>query len=97
MDGDDERLTFLGRGVPAAFVLRSVTIAPGASLAVDAGRWRDALVVVEAGDLEVECEHGDRHRFAAGAVLCLVGPDPVALRNVGAEPVVLVGVTRREA
>jgi hypothetical protein len=62
---------------------------------VDGVAWRDALVVVERGELELECAHGGRASFGQGAVLWLAGRDARSLRNRGDEPVVLVAIRRR--
>jgi hypothetical protein len=95
-DGSDgERLTFLGRDVPSAFALQSVTIAAGASLAFDETQWDDALVILEAGALEVECHSGRRRRFAPGAVMVLAGLDLRTLHSVGPDAALLVAVSRR--
>jgi hypothetical protein len=95
MTGDGEPLTFLGRSVPPAFELRSVSIAAGDSLAFDEAEWLDALVVLEAGHLEVECLRGGRRRFAPGAVMCLVGLELRSLHALGPGAVLLVAVSRR--
>jgi hypothetical protein len=57
--------------------------------------WRDALVIVERGDVELECAAGGRRRFSGGAVLWLEGIDLRMLHNVGDEPAVLLAVSRR--
>jgi hypothetical protein len=58
------------------------------------GEWRDALVVVGRGEVELEFAGGARRRFACGAVLCLARLSLRTLRNPGAEPALLVAVTR---
>jgi hypothetical protein len=88
-------LSFIESALPPAFEMRTVSIAPGCGLAYDALQWRDALVVVERGEVELECLHGSRRRFAHGEVLWLIGLPLRALHNAGREPVVLVAVTRR--
>jgi quercetin dioxygenase-like cupin family protein len=76
------------------FRRRVVELAPGEGLEIDADRWRDALVLLESGEVELECAAGERSRFAAGAVLCL--PPPVRfLRNNGSEPARLITISRR--
>jgi quercetin dioxygenase-like cupin family protein len=76
------------------FRRRVVELAPGEELDIDADRWRDALVLLEGGEVELECAAGERSRFAAGAVLCL--PPPVRLlRNSGSEPARLISISRR--
>ena len=63
MDGDSERLSFIGRELPQGFVARRVAIGPGCERPYESTEWSDALVVVEAGDLELECIGGTRARF----------------------------------
>jgi hypothetical protein len=76
------------------FRRRVVEVAPGAELEIDADRWRDALVVLEGGEIELECAAGERCRFAAGSVLCLLPPVRF-LRNDSSEPARLITVARR--
>jgi hypothetical protein len=94
-DAGPDRLSFLAGQVPPGFQLRVATIAPGRQRASRADEWRDALVVVERGQVEVECLGGSRHRFGCGDLLCLSGLPLRALHNPGSEPAVLVAVTRR--
>src|SRR5690348_15991099 len=77
------------------FTRRTVVLEPGVSRPSGDAEWRDAIVLVETGDVELECAAGGRRRCAAGAVLWLVGIDLRALHNVGAGRVVLVAVSRR--
>jgi len=76
------------------FRRRVVEVAPGEELDIDADRWRDALVVVESGEVELECAAGGSSRFAAGAVLCLLPPVRF-LRNTNSEPARLIAISRR--
>jgi quercetin dioxygenase-like cupin family protein len=76
------------------FVRRTVVLDPGESRPSHDAEWHDAIVMVECGDVELECAAGGRRRFAAGAVLWLTGIDIRVLHNVGAGPVVLVAVSR---
>jgi hypothetical protein len=80
---------------PCAFDLREVAVAPGCSRTYDEAEWIDALVVVARGEIELEALHGASRRFARGDVLFLVGLPLRALRNDGAEPAVLLAVSRR--
>jgi hypothetical protein len=38
---------------------------------IDAREWRDALILVQDGTLEVRCSAGETARFTAGSMLCL--------------------------
>jgi hypothetical protein len=93
--GGGTRLSFLGHPVPPSFDVRMVTIPAGSSLAFDEHAWRDAIVVLEAGELEVECLHGGRRSFAVGAMMWLVGLELKTLHSTGTEAVVLTAVSRR--
>jgi hypothetical protein len=94
-DQDAEPISFLHRRLSSSFDKRVVTLAPGGSRPYLAAEWNDALVVLELGEVTLECDDGGRRRFAAGAVLWLADLGLVALHNEGAEPAVLVAVARR--
>lgn len=78
-----------------AFELRVVLIAPGHERLYDEAEWRDALVVVEQGEVELEGSGGSSRSFGRGAVLWLVGLPLRALHNRGPEPVSMVAISRR--
>lgn len=92
---DAEPVSFLHRALSSSFDKRVVTLDPGGSRPYRAAEWHDALVVLELGEVVLECADGGRRRFAAGAVLWLAGLGLVALHNESAEPAVLVAVARR--
>lgn len=94
-DGGNGPPSFLGSRLESAFELRVVAVAPGCSRAYHAEEWRDALVVVEHGEIELERSAGGRHRVSCGDVLWLDGLPLLALHNRGREPAVLVAVSRR--
>lgn len=89
-----EPVTFRGRTLGPAFRRRVVIIAPGRARLYDAAEWRDALVVVEQGEVHLECRAGRFRSFVTGAVLWLAGLPLRALHNRGSEPAVLVAVWR---
>lgn len=98
-DGPDRLSLFRGR-LPAGVRRRLFVIAPGCRLAYDRAEWRDAIVVVEHGEVDLECTepdcpNGGRHRFTRGAVLWLDGLPLRGLHNPGTEPAVLTAVSRR--
>jgi hypothetical protein len=70
-------------------------VRPGEALDVRRADWADTLVVVERGDLDVECHDGTHTRFPRGAVLVLDAPEPRRLRGVSDGLLVLSAVSRR--
>jgi hypothetical protein len=88
-------LSFLGRPLPEAFELLVITLAPGRERAFEPAEWRDAIVVVERGEVELEAIDGDRARFAGGAVVSLAGLPFRTLRNDGDDTAVIAVVRRR--
>ena len=80
---------------PSGFELQTVTMEVGAARIYNEAEWRDALVVVARGEIELEAVSGDSRRFGRGSVLCLVGLSLRALRSRGTEPAVLVAVARQ--
>lgn len=89
------RVSFLHRRLSASFDKRVVTLEPRGRRPYRAAEWDDSLVVVESGEVLLECADGGRRRFAAGAVLWLAGLGLIALHNEGEELAVLVAVSRR--
>jgi hypothetical protein len=92
---DDARFTLPARPSPA-FRRRKTIIVPGDWLVFDPAQWRDALVVVEVGELELHCSRGGHRRFGAGAMLCFQGLGLRALHNPGVEETVLVSISRAD-
>jgi hypothetical protein len=69
-------------------------LTPKDELRIDATAWRDAIVFLETGEVELECSAGERRRFAPGAVFCLV-PTVRVLRNCGDDSARLIAISRR--
>lgn len=86
------RCSFLGSRVPPGFAVRRVVVA--AERPYDEAEWLDAIVVVERGEVELECDGGRRCRFRCGDVLFLVGLPLRAIHPRGGTPAVLVAVSR---
>lgn len=78
----------------SAFRRRVVTISPDDWHAVVEDEWRDAIVVVERGEVELFCSVASR-RFDQGAVLCFEGLGLRAMHNPGPVDTVLVATSRR--
>jgi hypothetical protein len=89
-----DRLSFLGARCPANMRLRTLTMPPGDAIDYRPGEWLDTMVIVECGELEVECASGRRHRFAAGSIVVLESVPLRRLRNPGREPLVLSALSR---
>jgi len=94
-DRDDERPLVLSGRVWPSFVAETVVIAPGCFVPYDEAQWRDALVVVDSGEVELETTSAQRRRFRTGEMLWLTGLPLRCLCNPGKEPVVLKSVFRR--
>ena len=85
---------FLGRPVPPGFAVREVVVAPGENVAYVASDWCDCIVTVESGAIDLAAPSGVRATFLAGDILWLAGLPVIALENPGADPAVLVAVSR---
>jgi hypothetical protein len=96
-DAEDEQISFLDGELPPGFELELVAVEPGATRPYRDADWWDSLVVVERGQVELECVRGGRRRFVEGAVMWLAGLPLVALHNPGPEPVLLAAVSRKRS
>ncbi len=76
------------------FARWTVAIEPGGSRADDPVEWRDALVVVRAGSLEIVGACGVRLTLPRGAVLWLAEIARRELRNPGNDTTVVVALSR---
>ena len=76
------------------FALRTVRVEPGVSLPYEEADWRDALVTVESGELELVMACGRSCFFQEGDFLWFQGLPLAQLRNRGDEPTVLVATSR---
>lgn len=91
----DEPLAFLGTPLPSWVHRQDFVIESGASRPYDESEWRDALVVVDAGAVTLECVRGGFNTFHRGDVMWLVDIPLRWMHNWGAEPVVVVAISRR--
>jgi hypothetical protein len=96
-DPDEHSVSFLGRPAPTGMDLRAVSIPAHGEVAYEPADWAGALVVVEAGEIELECCGGTSARFAAGSLLFFDGLGLRAVRNSRGEPALLSAVSRRGA
>ena len=95
MNGPADRLSLLDRVLSPMFELRLVALPPGRARRYREAEWRDALVVIERGHIELECVGGGRRRFVRGDVLWLIGMPLLALHNPGPDAALLAAVSRR--
>jgi hypothetical protein len=76
------------------FSRRVFRAAPGRELRLEPARLADAILVVEQGELELECRAGACRRFALGSMIPIARLAVAHLRSVGTGPLVLVAVSR---
>jgi hypothetical protein len=88
-----ERPRFLGRPVPASFDVRRLEIPPGSERPTEPREWRRALVVVEAGCVEVVCVGGARRTYPAGSLIGLTWLATERLVNAGPGAVRLLAIS----
>ena len=93
--GDHGPLSLLATCLPPGLTRRVVTIAVGDILAYRAADWRDALVVIERGQIELEHRGGQRSHFGRGDIIWLYGLPVRLLHNPGADVAVLIAISRQ--
>jgi len=67
----------------ARFTRQIVEVPPGGLLDHEAPVWREALVVVLAGEIVVECSCDQRHRFVRGDILSFARLPLRSVQNEG--------------
>jgi hypothetical protein len=77
-----------------SFERRTVTVEAGSSRTYDPAEWFDALVLVEQGEVDLECQAGGFARFRQGDILWLAGLPVRTLSNPGRDDAVLVAISR---
>jgi hypothetical protein len=82
------------RPLPEGFSRSVFRVGPGLELDVELGELPDAIVVVEQGELDLECRSGTCQRFECGSMIPLTRLPVARLRSVGPGPLVLVAVSR---
>jgi hypothetical protein len=87
-------VSFFDGRVPSWVEVRIFAIAPGGERIYDPAEWRNALVVIERGQVELQCLNGAQWRFARGDTLFLAGLPLRALRNDGQETALLCALSR---
>jgi hypothetical protein len=95
MTTDESVGDVLFRGpLPPGFSRRVFHVAPGLELGLEPGGLPDAIVVVEQGELELECRAGTCRRFPPGSMIPIARLPVSHLRSVGPGPLVLIAVSR---
>ena len=79
---------------PPGFECRAVSVEPGGDRIYHDAEWRDALVLVAQGEIELEWRDGRRCRLASGGILWLAGLPLRRIHNYGAETAQLVAISR---
>jgi hypothetical protein len=80
--------------LPDGFAIRVYRAAPGRDLGLEPAPPPDAIVVVEQGELELECRAGTCRRFGRGSMIPIARLPVAHLRSVGSSPLVLIAVAR---
>ena len=80
--------------LPENFSRRVFRVAPGRELDVERISLPDAIVIVEEGELELECRAGTYRHFGRGSMIPIAQPPVAHVRSVGPGPLVLVAVSR---
>ena len=83
------------RDLPPAFERWRLSLAAGETWPAAAAAWRDALVLVEHGLLEVRCPAGARGSYPEGALLPLGALDAAELHNPGPGRLEILAIRRR--
>ena len=95
MNGDESAGDALFRNPPpAGFSRRVFRVAPGVEVDLDARGVLDAIVLVEEGEIELECRAGTRRRFGRGSIIPITRPPVAHARSVGSCPLLLLSVSR---
>jgi hypothetical protein len=83
-----------GGPLPPGIRRRSLVIPPGSRHAYRPSDWKEAIVMVKRGEIELECPGQAPRRFGPGDLLWLGGLGAGAIRNHGPGPAVLVAVSK---
>src|SRR5688500_17739056 len=91
---DAKTLARLHGPLPEGFERWVVTLAPGERRPSGAAEWTGALVMIDAGEVEVACVFGASQSFGVGSLLALSCLPLAALANQGTDEARLVAVRR---
>jgi Bacteriocin-protection, YdeI or OmpD-Associated/Domain of unknown function (DUF1905) len=93
--GAGTRATLSRAELPPQFERWRLRLQPGVRRPTSGAEWAGAIVLVERGDLDVECAAGGMEHFRTGDLLALGWLPLRTLHNRGTVPVELVAVRRR--
>ncbi|MGH3082350.1 MAG: hypothetical protein ACRDNH_14640 [Gaiellaceae bacterium] len=82
---------------PPGFELRAVEVEAGGHRIYHAAEWRDSLVALARGEIELECVDGERRCLERGDIFWLADLPLRALHNPGDGPALLLAVSRRKS
>ncbi len=94
MTADQSAYSLFPDPLPDGFSRRVFQGAPGRELGLEPASLPDAIVVVDQGELELECRAGTCQRFGPGSMIPIARLPVAHLRNVGPGRLVLVAVWR---
>jgi hypothetical protein len=80
--------------LPSGFSRRVFRVATGLEVDLGARGVLDAIVLVEEGEIELECRAGMRRRFGRGSIIPITRPPVAHARSVGSRPLLLLSVSR---
>ena len=87
-------MSFLGHAPPSGFRLLLVVIPPGGERRCDTDEWREALVVIERGSVELRTVGAGRLALPRGSVLSIDRLRRSRMHNRGGTAAILAVVTR---
>jgi hypothetical protein len=94
MTGDESGCALFRGPLPEGFSRRVFRVASGLELGLEPRRLPNAIMVVERGELELECHAGTCRRFGRGTMIPTERLPLSRLRSVGPGPLVIVAVSR---
>jgi hypothetical protein len=77
---------------PRSWSRRAVTLRSGASLRYDSNAWRDEIIIIQQGTLELQDTAGRQWPFETGSVLSLCGLPLRRLTNTGPDDAVIIAI-----
>jgi quercetin dioxygenase-like cupin family protein len=95
MSGDEHELDCLLHNTSHLFARRIVELEPGDVLDHEEAPWRDAIVFVTAGEIELTCVSGEHHSFRCGDILSFARIALGSVHNAQSTPARVLAIWRR--